>query len=771
MSNCIEKIKDYLHDESITYPLFVNIENAEQKSEIDDYCNVSGNTIAHVSDFAKKDCIPNIMALIDRIKKTKNNIFVFELTTYLRLIGNKELENTMQTLCEMTIQGKAVIICYHCEEVLRSIIQKDLRVAQRVVTVDQVEEMTKPKVIFIRPEFETESIIAECGVEHIAELIEASTKQEVYIKTSKSPKVFEKGMYAISTIDNPLQVLQNKYMELCSFTYKEADAVYWNYLLQLSQGKKSLKAIIVDHFGNNNSYEYALQEWGQYDDKKQWLLYIAMKVFPDSKNAIIKSMITSAHSHLSVPRAIMREILNYSHKDLEYNDIYRRWKSLRFRVNIPIEEIGDYCEYVDQKGKDALYYITDLTKLEKEKAIKLIGKYQEEFSDDELFSILEQNFPDFFDYVSPFFFNNILLDKYFSMYNCQKLRNTIYPEFEDLVEKEAIEQDVVEFPSRAEIVGSLNKEGSILFFVDALGAEFLNYILKKCTSKGLFAEPKVAKCNLPSITEYNKEFLLDFQAAGAEIVDNIKRIDEDKHKAIGDYNFEKTHYPIHLIDELEAIDQVLTNVKAKLSTNKFKQAFIISDHGASRLAVIKEHKLPIESNRTGNHGGRVCEENELTKSIPHAIHEKQFCIMAGYDLFDGSRPASVETHGGATIEEMVVPIIRITRNTSDWEFKVMNENQKVFFSFRTEPVLIIWSKIELTNLMIMINGKPYIGQSDADKKTFRFVLPKPDKACDCLADIYVSNNLVKKGLSFRLEREGMQKSAGFNSKMGGFGKK
>ena len=173
MSNCIERIKDYLHDNSMTYPLLINIENAEQKSEIYDYCNVSGNTIAHVSDFAKKDCIPNIMALIDKIKKTKNNIFVFELTTYLRLIGNKELENTLQTLCGMTIQGKAVIICYHCEETLKSIIQKDLRVAQRVVTVDQVEEMAKPKVIFIRPEFEIESIPAECGVERIAELVEA----------------------------------------------------------------------------------------------------------------------------------------------------------------------------------------------------------------------------------------------------------------------------------------------------------------------------------------------------------------------------------------------------------------------------------------------------------------------------------------------------------------------------------------------------------------------------------------------------------------------
>ena len=274
--------------------------------------------------------------------------------------------------------------------------------------------------------------------------------------------------------------------------------------------------------------------------------------------------------------------------------------------------------------------------------------------------IIKHIYPDLFDYITPFF-STIPFDNYFSKYVRQKLRNIIYPEFESLVEKEAVEQNVVEIPSRAEIVSSLPKEDSILFFVDALGVEFLNYILKRCAAKGLFAEPKIAKCNLPSITEYNKEFVAAFKSTGADVVENIKRLDEDKHHALGDYSFEKTHYPIHLIDELEVIDQVLSNVTSKLATNKYKQAYIISDHGASRLAVIREHTIPVESDRTGNHGGRVCKENALTKDLPHAIHEGDFCIMAGYDLFDGSRPAAVETHGGATIEEMVVPIIKISR--------------------------------------------------------------------------------------------------------------
>ena len=170
----------------------------------------------------------------------------------------------------------------------------------------------------------------------------------------------------------------------------------------------------------------------------------------------------------------------------------------------------------------------------------------------------------------------------------------------------------------------------------------------------------------------------------------------------------------------------------------------------------------------------MCKENVLTKDLPHAIHEGEFCIMAGYDLFDGSRPAAVETHGGATIEEMVVPIIKIRQNTSEWEFKVMNPNKKVFFSYKTNPILVIWSKNELSNMVITVNGTPYIGKPEADKKTFSFELPKPDKACDCTACIYVSSNLVKENIQFRLEREGMQKnsSLGFGgTKMGGFEKK
>lgn len=761
MNDCIEKINNYLQDESITNPLFVNVENAEQKNELIDYYSVGDNTIVHIADYAKKDSLPNVMGVIDVMKRASGNMLVFELSTYLKLISGTELQKTMQTLCNMSIAKKVVIVCFRCDEILKGLVQKDLRVSQRIVTAERVGELVKPHITFVAQEFSLESENVVDGVEFLPAAIENAIEPEVYVRTAKNAKIFANGQYAITMLDTPLQILQDKYPELGVFKFREADNAYWRYLLSISENKESFRDIVVAHFGNTYNYEYVLQEWYTYEDKLQWLLFIAMNVFPDSKNSIIRNAVTASNSHHDVMRNLIRAILQYPHAGKGFGEAYKQWKSLRYRLNVPEEEIADYCECVDQKGKYALYYLSDLTKIEQEKAIKLIGLYQAEYDDETLLAVLKNNFADFYNYVYPFHFNNELLDRYFSQYTMQKLRNVIYPEFEELVNTEAEEQHFVELPTRAEIVGGVDKHDSILYFVDALGVEYLNYILQKCADKGLFAEPKVGKCNLPSITSANKEFLDAFKACDAEIVESIKQIDKDKHEAIGDYNFEKSVYPIHLIDELSTIDKVLTNINTKLASPKYKQAYIISDHGASRLAVIKKSVLPIESMRTGTHGGRVSENNELTKGLSHAVHEGNLCILAGYDRFDGSRPAAVETHGGATLEEVVIPVIRITKNNTAWEFKVMNNDNKVMFSYKTQPILIIWSKNELSNLSVKINGKFYDGKSDADKKTFRFALDKPDRACDCSADIYVSGNLVKSGMKFMMEREGVQKSQKF----------
>ena len=81
-----------------------------------------------------------------------------------------------------------------------------------------------------------------------------------------------------------------------------------------------------------------------------------------------------------------------------------------------------------------------------------------------------------------------------------------------------------------------------------------------------------------------------------------------------------------------------------------------SDHRASLLAVMfgRENKFKMKS--VGEHGGRCCPAND--------IDEKN------YDRFAGGRLSSVEVHGGATLEETLVPVIEFSLPNAEIEVKV-----------------------------------------------------------------------------------------------------
>ena len=61
-------------------------------------------------------------------------------------------------------------------------------------------------------------------------------------------------------------------------------------------------------------------------------------------------------------------------------------------------------------------------------------------------------------------------------------------------------------PFRTELVEKIKYNGAEVFFIDALGVEYLSFIEKKCSEYGLNIKSKICKCNLPSLTLFNVEF-------------------------------------------------------------------------------------------------------------------------------------------------------------------------------------------------------------------------------------------------------------------------
>ena len=81
-------------------------------------------------------------------------------------------------------------------------------------------------------------------------------------------------------------------------------------------------------------------------------------------------------------------------------------------------------------------------------------------------------------------------------------------------------------------------------------------------------------------------------------------------------------------------------------------------------------------NSAGEHGGRCCPINALNEKPDCATEENGWWVLANYDRFAGGRLASVEVHGGVTLEEILVPVIEFALQKSAVETKISESQEK-----------------------------------------------------------------------------------------------
>ncbi|WP_245157066.1 BREX-4 system phosphatase PglZ [Anaerovorax sp. IOR16] len=513
-------------------------------------------------------------------------------------------------------------------------------------------------------------------------------------------------------------------------------------------------------FGGYSTLELVASNWQIFDEKKKWLYFIALKLFGAKKNWCLNTAAKEAISVDSLIRCIFRSILSLEWSDKTFWSKYHERKLLLLAFGNPHNEVLDYCAMVNSKEKYALYYLTDSTKDEQVMIFEILDAYALEFTQDEIISVLKNIYPDLYAYLQPFSFKNELLNNYFQTYKFEKVINKVFPEFEALVEEQAEKREYnLLLPARSEKIEAINKKDTHLYFIDAMGAEFLGFIMEKCRQKELLAYVTVCRCELPSITSCNKEFIEVFENAGALLVPDrsgIKALDEIKHHGQDDYDYRLTTLPIHIIRELEIIDSILEKIKIKLVKGECSRAVMISDHGASRLSVISQKENKWEMATKGEHSGRCCPKNEINERPTCATEENDFWVLANYDRFKGSRKANVEVHGGATLEEVTVPIIEITYSTKKIEIQIITPSIE-FSTMKKNATIKIFSKIKLSNIRVSVAGKDYEVET-TDGQLFIVNLPDLRKIGEYTVDVYSNNNKVASDLKFTAQKEGFKEN-------------
>lgn len=756
MDQCFDRIEAYCQKEITGHPLLVNTENAHDFQCLVKRMQLDGNkTCVFMHDYCGKG-LPQIDALFRDVKK-KGCFVVIGLSSYVMLLGKKRAEELMARLQELSVAGHVIVLLSHMKEIRLSRMQQDQHLSYRVLLLEG-DPTPLPSIYLASPE---ENSFAQLVLPNIQALLE---KLEQYdpvggetsfaVRTSLHKEVFSESMYSIRSSKGIYKELLRAFPVLKgdleeSWGTKED----WERFAQEWKECLSWGALAEKHFGIDAHFSAILErEYEQADTYETWLYWLLLKVQGASEDAYLSYALGKSRHWQDLWEHIFLSLSSLSFQMREFEKYCEGRKRLLEGQAIPATWVSEYQDAISQKGRDAIWYLFAGTAWEGKMLFQCLADY--DYTKEEVMGVLKTHFPDLFAYMKSFTFTMHqkvpehlvpLLTKYFDDYKWQKLMNHLTPDFKAQVNTLAEHRVYNQFPIRSLALSQMKKENTMMYFVDALGVEYLSYISEKCKTYGLLLSIQVVHGELPSITSQNTEFMNPG-------VINIKDLDEKKHES-QTYNYEKQKIPLHLVAELKAIDGVLQTIRDGLLTKEMKSAIIISDHGATRLAVLNDEEYGAEfivGESKGQHSGRCCQVEE-DPGIPFAAYENGYAVLANYMRFKGSRKADVEVHGGATLEETLVPLLQISLKPKD----PMVEFQPALVQLRKKEVgeLLLVTNFDMADPYIIVNGKIYLGKLDTHRR--RAIIPLPDmkRTHDYMADIYDGDTLLKEQVAFHVKKE------------------
>jgi hypothetical protein len=658
----------------------------------------------------------------------------------------------------MTITGHVVVLTYQCKVYLSF---PDPRLSRRICIVDGIES-EHIKLVFTSSNLpQPKGITVVSGIHAFADAVETERASTIYVNTEKERKTFPNSLYLISELKKAYDALVFKDSTTATLEESIGTDTEWNYALEKFKNKGTWESLITAEFGNIKTLDLVIPNYLSFDAERKWLFFIGLKLFGAKNNWSLDTAASRATSTTDLVRHAYRDILEVEPASNDFTACYSTRKSLLNALGNPVDYVVGFCKIVISKEKTAIHYLTDNTQQEKETIFFLLDKYGLDFSKEEMTAILKVVYPQLYSYLLPFRFKNALLDEYFQTYKYQKVINKVLPDFEAVVTEQAGKREYNSIlEPRASRVEAIDKLGAQLYFIDALGVEYLGFIMSLCHDLRMMAHVDVCRCELPSITSRNKEFIDAFLNATHPMI-SIKDIDEIKHHGKDDSDYQAVKPPIYLSQELSIIEDVINKIKVKLANGTIDKAVIIADHGASRLAVIHESENQWEMGSNGIHSGRCCPKSEIDVQPDFATDADDFWALANYDRFKGGRKASFEVHGGATLEEVTIPIIEITYTPGTIEIRLMPTDAAASFvgtpeilvSYRRKAALKLFSTKALQDVSVYVNGK-YYDAMPIDDNFYSVEMPDIKRANQYTVDVFACGNLVASNLPIVVKNEG-----------------
>jgi len=759
----VDAVEKYLSNSSVNAPFFLVVGDENYLSIKVALLEKRLKTVSVSECCVSADKRPNLDNLIGTFdfadidsQSHDKKIVVLGLGEYLALCGKEIAFTRLSEIKDKKVgNARVVLLLRGVSEIISKLQSADpTRFDSRRVLYTESTE-TNVNVVFVPANL---NLPAEDGIKALIAKFENG-----YVNLSvKSNIVFDNSLLTTSRINSAYDGIKH-FSPTFLLDETCGDESQWTaFLADLTKANGDLR-VVVDEFGSTP--ENKLTQWIKGNSYKNWLFFVALKLkVSEIENSYLRYVLEITTSFTDFKRNILDAIISIQHSDKRFYKFYEERKIL-------VEKLteSDVAAFVAENRinlAESVYKLTDQTLVERKEFVALFSNIDKQ-------AVLQRTqsaYSALSDYLWKYTFNdpkvgdelNMLFTNYFDRYKWQKVLNGVDDDFLSQVEELAKKRIFTRLRSCNEVINAIDKKDTFLYWIDALGVEFLGLIQKQCEHKGIWLRIHIAQADLPTITTINKGFFANW--TGQKEKD--ERLDSLKHKESGGYNYQHEKLPLHLAEELDVLGKILEKAATMLALHQCKRVLIVSDHGASRIAVIKEQEEKYETDTKGEHSGRCCKTppnySPTEYDLPFATEGNGYLVLADYGRFKGSRAANVEVHGGASLEEVVIPIIELTLANPDTTVEIV---EKIItanpLKAKAKPAAFtLFSKSELGNVIIIIKDKPYPAER-IDKNHHRIVTDIT-KAGEYLADVFDGDNLVGK-ITINVQSETGKKNDAFDN--------
>ena len=734
----LDSLKNFLSIDaqrtSINPVRFISVDSMEMWIEVKKILlSMADETLLLSKYCVGEDTTPNISRVGSALKKVKNSQFISPLSEYLRIIP-EQAETVVERFIKADYQNnetgrlRLYFLMYRMKSLLRTINTDDPRTKDCIVLFETDEE-SDYKLTIIQKDIDVRLPGNEVyGFRSYLEHWEANPDRPLILHTENAIH-FEKNHFF-----DDVHVIVSSY-DLIKYQYGLPVSVYeelgssdeWNGLLKEIIKEGSFDGACCSVLRINRYSKDLFERWSQLSAFQKWTLWLWARL-QSVKGYEIEAAkeCTDSKSYLD---SLYCYIINYV-SDIRYEQYYEeRKKILSMMQSVPTNLFWSKISSLSRI--EALKCLTCLTDIEQKTVFEVLGEFDYDHRGPVL-SVLKRVYPQLYYYLHNDVHPNSAglsadQDKYFSEYKWLKATNKITTGFIEKVSQIALEKgaSVFQMRTRNQCVAENYDDKTLILFVDGMGveyADYLAYLFMNLDSQQYSVNIEAGFCTLPSTTENNKDFM-----NGRKTVEPpVRELDELKHA--------NNVHPESLVKQLHILDNLKNRVLGLL-IGSTRRIIIASDHGTSRLAVMvrgsEYDNVYAKPSCQIYKYGRFCEGIEDEPNYPTAICYNDCLVFADYSRFVQSGAPIDEIHGGASLEEWIVPVVSVERVIANSEVRVevlpVKKRYRPELGTKLIKVLFTISGEERSHLFARVSGNTYECEKGIDGYSFSFAPAKDDR--------------------------------------------